>query len=348
MNLNILRKHNDLPGAKRVLFVPINTLMTDYYRAFTDNNFELYSLNFEGKDGNKPWNSAEYLKLVPKMDQIFLKACSDLEPDWVFVKIDQLWISPSAIKSAKEMLPNAIFTNWTGDVRQHPKPGVVEIGKVVDITLIVSVGQIDLYKSYGLNRVEFLQTGVNVDKFCRFPDTKREELRKRLNHDIVFCANNSGAFPGALLRQKVTADLCKTFGKNFALYGGGWNKPAYKSSFRKRIPYNEQNTVYNGSKIVISINNFNDLEMYFSARQLNGMAAGTLTVSKYIPGLEKFFDNGKDLVWFNSSKECLDLVKYYLNHNDEAEQIGINGSKKVLEFHTKKARIKEMKDRLGF
>ncbi len=105
--------------------------------------------------------------------------------------------------------------------------------------------------------------------------------------------------------------------------------------------------LYNGSKIVISVNNFNDVEMYFSARQLNAMASGTLTVSAYIPGLEKYFTNGEDLVWFKTADECVDLVNYYLDHEDEARRIGMNGSKKVLENHTKINRIKEMRDRLG-
>jgi spore maturation protein CgeB len=340
MNVDILKKYNNNPGAKKVLFAPINTLSVDFCDAFVENDFEVYSLNFAGD-----FNHNEYMKIhKPVIEQKFLKACEDIKPDWVYLMMDTLWFSPNVIINAKKASPKTIFTNWTGDVREKPKPGVIEIGKVVDITLIVSTGQIEMYKQHGLKRVEFLQAGL---KPCFFPLTEgeRKKLRDELKHDIVFCANNSQAFPGASMRSKVVSKLSKTFGNRFAVYGGGWKK--YSNSWRKRLTYDDQQKVYNGSKIVISINNFNDIDMYFSARQLNAMATGTLTISSYIPGLEKYFDNKKDLVWFKTADECVKLVKYYLEHEDEACQIGINGSNKILKYHTRIARIKEMRGRLG-
>jgi hypothetical protein len=277
-------------------------------------------------------------------EQIFLKTCDDIKPDWVFLMLDVPWISTEILLKAKVASPNSIFTNWTGDVREEPKQGVIEIGKVVDITLIVNTAQIEQYKKLGLKRVEFLQAGV---KPCFFPlpENKREVLRNKLQHDIVFCANNAKHFPGHVLRNEVSVKLNRLFGKRFAIYGRGWGN--CRSSSRGMLPYDEQQEVYNGSKIALSINNFNDVDMYFSARQLCAMASGTITISTYIPGLEKYFDNNKDLVWFKTADECVDLVKYYLEHEDEARQIGINGSKKVLENNTRIVKIRKMKERLG-
>jgi spore maturation protein CgeB len=341
MNIDILKKHNNIPGAKKVFFVPINTLMVDYYDAFMNNGFELYSFNFAGN-----WKPRMYDKYKAAIEQKFLKACEDIKPDWVFLLMDAPMISGNVVASAKKLIPNAVFTNWTGDVRPGLKPGVEEIGKVVDITLIVGTGQIEMYEQHGLNKVEYLQTGYNVQQFSRLSEDERKKLRNKLKHDIVFCANNAGPYPGAPLRKEVVSKLSKTFGNRFAVYGGGWNN--FKVSARGRIPYNDQQRVYNGSKIVISVNNFNNVDMYFSARQLNGMAAGTLTLSCYIPGLETIFENKKDLVWFKTADECIELAKYYLEHEDEALQIGINGNKEVAKNHTKFARIKEMSKRLGF
>jgi len=342
MNLNILKKHNDVPGAKKVFFVPLNTGQVDLYDAFMCHGFELYSLNFANN-----WNPREYIaKHTTAMGKIFLQACKDIQPDWVYFMMDHPTIPPEFIRTAKKSLPNAIFTNWTGDIRKEPKPGVLEVGKIVDITLIVSTGQIDLYKRHGLKNVEFLQAGIDTDRFFRMSEDDREKLRKKLKHDIVFCANNTNVHPGSPIRNEIGSKLSALFGSRCALYGSGWNK--CKKSARGRIPYFEQNTVYNGSKIVISSNNFNDVAMYFSARQLAAMAAGTLTVSNYIPGLEKYFNNKHDLVWFKSAEQCIELVKYYLKHENEARQIGINGSKKVKEFHSRPAFIKKIATRLGF
>jgi len=341
MDINILKRHNTIPGAKKVLFVPLNTLMVDYYEAFMDNNFELYSMNYAEK-----WKALEYTPVIKDaVEQMFIKACEDIQPDWVFLLLDHPHLSVGSIQKAKAMCPNAIFTNWTGDIRSGIKPGVEVIGKVVDITLIVSTGQIEMYKSCGLKRVEFLQTGYNVQKHFPLPETERAKLRKELKHDVVFCAHNGGDYPGAPLRREVAARLSEIYGRRFGLYGNRWN---HLESARGSIPYPEQNKVYNGSKVIISINNFNDVDMYFSARQLNAMVSGTITVSCYIPGLETYFENGKDLVWFHTADECIELVKYYLEHEDEARKIGESGSEKVAKYHTKFARIKEMKARLGF
>jgi len=343
MNFDILRKHNEMPGAKKVFFVPINTGQLDLYEGFMANGFELYSLNFGGIKG---WSESVYMKRRGEMDSVFLKACDDIRPDWVYMMLDSARLSPGAIKKAKKILPNAIFTNWTGDVRREPKPFVVELGKIVDITLIVSTGQLEQYRRHGLNRVEFLQAGIDTGKFFRMSEKEREVLRKELKHDVVFCAHNTTAHPGSAQRNEIGIKLSKLYGSRCALYGGGWKK--CKASARGPIPYFDQNKVYNGSKIVISINNYNDIEMYFSARQLAAMGSGTITVSRYIPGLEKYFDNGHDLVWFTTTDECMKLVDYYLKNEDEARQIGINGAKKIQECHSRVEFVRKIATQLGF
>lgn len=336
---NVLIKCNDLPGAKKVFFVPVNTYSTDFCDAFIENGFEVYSLNFGG-----PFNHEEYMKNYKSdVEKIFLDTCNNIKPDWVYFMLDVPWIAPSVITKAKKLSPNTIFTNWTGDVRKQPKPGVIEVGKAVDITLIVSTGQIELYKSHGLKRVEFLQAGI---KPCFFPlpEDERVKLQEQFQHDIVFCANETSGFPGSALRSEIVSKLHKNFGKQFAVYGTGWKK--LTQSCRGPITYDDQQKVYNGSKIVISSNHFNDVAMYFSARQLNAMSSGTLTVSSYIPDLEVYFENKKDLVWFKTADECIEVVKYYLEHEEEARKIGISGSQKILQYHTRPVKIRQMKERL--
>ena len=339
MSTDVLRKHNDIPGAKKVFFVPICTGQLDLYNAFIANSFELHSLNFDP-------SQKKYIKENKStIGNVFLEACKKIKPDWVYFMLDAETLPLNVIKLAKEALPNTIFTNWTGDVREKPKQFVAELGKVVDITLIVSTGQLDMYRNNGLKRVEFLQAGIDTEKFFRMSENDRKNIYDQLGHDIVFCANNSSHFPGALLRGEVASRLSKLYSKRFGLYGGGWE---HRNSTRGSITYFVQNRVYNGSKIVISINNFNDVEMYFSARQLAAMGSGTLTISAYVPGLERYFDNNHDLVWFKSADECMDLVQYYLKHEDEARQIGINGAKKIQEFHSRVEFIKRLATRLGF
>ena len=72
------------------------------------------------------------------------------------------------------------------------------------------------------------------------------------------------------------------------------------------------------------------------------MASGTATVSRYVPGMEEYFTNGKDILWFKTVEECIDLCKYYLLHNKEAKQIGCAGAKIVKENFSYYSTVKDL------
>ena len=139
-------------------------------------------------------------------------------------------------------------------------------------------------------------------------------------------------------RIKIISLFNKNFGNRFCAYGVGYINSKGNMNFFK------QNDIYNGAKIILSINHFNDVELYFSDRQLISMASGTLTLCHYIPGLEKYFKNKEELVWFKTEEEALELANYYLNsnHQEEVEYIGKNGSKKVLEEHSYFCRVQKL------
>src|SRR3989304_5550466 len=64
--------------------------------------------------------------------------------------------------------------------------------------------------------------------------------------------------------------------------------------------YNEELVrVCQGANIVIGINTVNSVELYFSNRTFITLSAGGFYLTHYVPGLEKMFENPKNLVWFN-------------------------------------------------
>ena len=58
--------------------------------------------------------------------------------------------------------------------------------------------------------------------------------------------------------------------------------------------------------------------------------------------MERLFENEKHLVWFQSIPEALELVDYYLKHEDERQTICQAGRQEILAKHTWDARIGEM------
>jgi spore maturation protein CgeB len=340
-NFNVYKNHNINKDGKKVLYLPANSkviFQTGMENAFKDNGFNLRTFdfrNFFSRNGSA------------KTNQTLKQICKDFQPDWIHMQLQFTGlISGNVIKEIKSFLPNTIITNWTGDVRAAAQKYFIEISKYVDLSLISSEGQLKLYRDAGCKNVAYWQIGVDPGKFHPLSDDIREKMSNKYKSHIVFCASHSTHFPDSKFRTQIVKEFSSKFGSRFSFYGEGWPR-SFGSSKKGRIDYYKQNELYNGSKIILSVNHFNNIEMYFSDRQLISMASGTLTLSHYIPGLERYFENKKDLVWFRSVDECVQLAKYYLANPDEAREIGKRGAKKVLEQHSYYTRAKELAIRIG-
>jgi hypothetical protein len=274
------------------------------------------------------------------------------QPDWILMQLQFFdWIvAPDTISKMANACPNACIVNTSVDIRHIAMPYFVEIGKRIYKSLIPATGQLQMYRDAGCTNVDFWQQGYDPKYFFRFGDDDREKLHRKFKNSISFCANRNtkANFPGTELRERVAIKLHASFGTDFALYGQNWANLRLKSSYKRSMPFYAQNGVYNGSKVVISVNHFNDLERYVSNRQFIAMATGTVTVSSYIPGFEEYFTHGKDSLWFKTTDECVDLCTYCLQNPEEADKIGREGAKKMVAGHTYYHRVRELAKRLGF
>jgi spore maturation protein CgeB len=323
-------------GNLKVLYLPINGRIggpqTATEKAFISCGFHLCSLDYLNCDSP---------------NETFIDMVKLFKPDWIHMQLQfSTIINVETIKTISEMFPKTIITNWTGDIRSGVKKEFIDMSFYITKFLISSEGQLEMYKQNGCKNVGYWQVGVDTVKFRPLLPGVVEKLKKKYHHDVVFCANINPAFPGFELRVKTAEAISSKIGNKFQVYGSkNWQK---KSVFYAgHIPHQKQNLVYNASRIIISINNFNDISMYFSARQLIAMASGRLVISAYVPGLERYFKNKYHLVWFNTPAECVELVEYYLNNPEEADLIGSQGQKEILKNHTFAVRIKELVNMVG-
>ena len=65
-------------------------------------------------------------------------------------------------------------------------------------------------------------------------------------------------------------------------------------------------------------------------RCIDVLGAGGFLITNYQKDMEKHFENRKDLVWYHTPEEMLELIDYYLKNDKERETIALNGQKKVL------------------
>lgn len=89
---------------------------------------------------------------------------------------------------------------------------------------------------------------------------------------------------------------------------------------------------------------FELLKGYYSNRPTNNMLCGLFTMLPYKDGIEDVFENRKEVVWYHSFDELVELAKYYLEHEEEREEIARNGLLKALREHTFDSAVRRILD----
>ncbi len=101
--------------------------------------------------------------------------------------------------------------------------------------------------------------------------------------------------------------------------------------------------VFYMSKINLNITS-KSIESGIPQRIWDILAVGGFCITNYQPELEDFFEIGHDLVVYHNLSECIRLISYYLDHEDERLRIALNGYKKVLKVGDIKIRMQKVID----
>lgn len=72
------------------------------------------------------------------------------------------------------------------------------------------------------------------------------------------------------------------------------------------------------------------------------MGAGGFLISNFQPDFLDCFTPGEDFVFYDTKKDLIEKISYYLNHEDERQAIAYNGYKQINAHHTYEHRIKEI------
>jgi hypothetical protein len=110
--------------------------------------------------------------------------------------------------------------------------------------------------------------------------------------------------------------------------GEVWGMDMYRALARSRITLNRH--------INVAENNANNMRLY----EATGVGAMLLTDRK--DNLHELFEIGKEVVAYSSKEEAAELVRHYLDHPQEAEQIAKAGQARTLREHTYAQRMQEL------
>lgn len=107
--------------------------------------------------------------------------------------------------------------------------------------------------------------------------------------------------------------------------------------------YVEMPIVFKTSAINLNIS-LRSIQKGIPLRAMDIMGCGGFLLSNYQEDYLRFFVPGEDFVYYESKKDLLDKIDYYLIHEDERLDIAKRGHDKVLADHTYEGRLQEIID----
>ena len=110
--------------------------------------------------------------------------------------------------------------------------------------------------------------------------------------------------------------------------GEVWGMDMYRTLARSRITLNRH--------INVAENNANNMRLY------EATGVGTMLLTDRKDNLHELFEIGKEVVAYSSKEEAAELVRHYLDHPEEAEQIAKAGQARTLREHTYAQRMREL------
>lgn len=262
----------------------------------------------------------------------------ELELDLVII---QTWcFSPSLIaKSFKKSGTKVIY--WD-DNTPFAMRRLLSAEPYVDKILTHGDGAADILRKFGIpkNKIEIFYFATDPNRF-------KFEFSPRYRSDVTFVGTN--------LRERNT-NLKNVFFRSsqelknhsFKLFGSGWHN--WKQLNRFRVEYcgwvenKDLHKVFSNATISINATRgtFSKINQVPSNRIFDIMASGSVLLSDPIPGVEKMFKIGEDILIANNTKEAVELMNGIFNNPKKAASIRNNAREAILLKHCWKHRVQQL------
>ena len=189
---------------------------------------------------------------------------------------------------------------------------LIQYGRLVNFLFITNKSHLSKLKSMGIANPVFCMQGCDRDEHRIIP-TKKKKWASEV------------AFIGRPLK-KDRIKLLNSIHKNFYLkvWGGKWHDSGL-NCLKINIYPKEYARICYASKIILGCDQSNIMSCYFSNRTWLTLGCGGFLLTNYVPELETVFTKGVHLDWYKSKEECIDLIAFYLRHEDKRKKIARAG-----------------------
>lgn len=191
-----------------------------------------------------------------------------------------------------------------------------------DFVCTTANGALPKYENIGIfHKVIKTQWACNHELYVPY------DIQKDL--DISFVGQPHGN------RVEVLSKLVEN-GLKLEVFGFGWEN-------RPRIPFHQMVRLFSRSKINLNLSNSSTLiGQQIKGRNFEIPGTRSFQLTSNAENLTEYYDDGKEIVIFNSMEELIDKAKYYLKNEDGRNEIALHGYKRTLAKHTWHHRFDEI------
>jgi hypothetical protein len=276
--------------------------------------------------------------------------------DWVMEEVEQFQpnlvmfqaqhsnsVSPATVRIMRKRWPDIFFMNWDGDTHYPFLAFHFEIARACHLQLTVSPSHFPEYLAHDVKNIGYWPIAVE-DEYTQVP---RED--PPTGFDVLFTGAlyGLGKFPEAEFRRDAVLRLHEMKDINFGLFGSGWQHVGLKvGETSEKHMKNAQ--LHASAKMVLSISQSAELWGYTSDRLYTITVGGAPALVQRFLGMEEHgYVDGETCIAFSTLDEMVEKVHYYLEHEEEREQIGRQGREMTIPRHTWPERIKGLIRMLG-
>lgn len=198
------------------------------------------------------------------------------------------------------------------------------------------LAQFDLY---GENLFDRMLTVDILEKLSESVEFKKDD-DSFSDLKLVF----ETTFLGYKLAQMERIAYLNRLAKNFNvdLYTDRPDERLQRVNLKGSVSYmDDMPKVFNQSRINLNFT-IRNIRTGIPLRVWDILGAGGFLISNYQPELLSFFENGKDIVIYESVDDLVEKAGYYLSHDEERMRIAESGYNKVKKYHSYDIRIQEI------
>lgn len=214
-----------------------------------------------------------------------------------------------------------IYFNWD-EPYNWVHCDIASKAKLWDIVFVCSEEKLADYIKYGTKKAIWLLPGYDPIINCLL---KNDDIANKYDCDISFiCTNlyeNTDEYPDQIFeRKKLVDELYKSHTENkfiFHIYGPKFLETIYPLAYRGYITYDNQNLLFNKSKINLCTH-VNNKYKYLNERCIMIAGSGGLLLVDNIKGINEILDENSYIVIENNiSQQVLSILDNYDKYIDK-------------------------------